>query len=103
MTTSNAESDAPHALELSETLTIETEDGTTLPFEVIGILEDPESELSYAVLRHERSEAEDDDFIVTDLNGNLLEDEQLAQEILDDFIAYAQEEEERSGHNGEIG
>ena len=41
MSTGNGESEAPQApLELGETLTIQTQDGATLPFEVVGVLED---------------------------------------------------------------
>jgi hypothetical protein len=94
MSSHNGESgqrDAP--LELSDVLQIETNDGASLAFEVVGILEDPTESATYAVLHHE-SEAggEDDQFIVTDLRGNLLDNETLAQEILDDFLAFAEEE-----------
>ena len=54
MTTSNGESEEPNGpLELNETLTIETNDGTWLPFEVVGILEESGDAVSYAVLRRE--------------------------------------------------
>jgi hypothetical protein len=96
MSSSNGESAMPQApLELKEVLYIETKDGTSLPFEVVGILEDPEEGSSYAVLLHEPEDRDDGDFIVTDLAGNLLEDEDLAQEILDDFLAYARSDEEK--------
>jgi hypothetical protein len=87
-------------LELSETLTIETADGATLPFEVVGILEDPQEGVSYAVLRHEAAQTDEEEFIVTDLEGNLLEDDDLAQQILDDFLAFA-DEDDRATRNGE--
>jgi hypothetical protein len=94
MPSSNGESGMPHApLELQQALYIEAEDGTSLRFEVVGILEDPQEGVSYAVLVHE-PEAGDEQFIVTDLDGNLLENESLAQEILDDFLAYAEDEDE---------
>ncbi len=100
MTTSNGESETPRApLELSETLHIETDDGRSLPFEVVGILEDADNGTSYAVLR--RDAEEDDEFVVTDATGNLLEDDVLAQEILDDFLAFAEEDGDRAGQNGE--
>ena len=86
-------------LELSEVLHIETKDGTELPFEVVGILEDPDDGNSYAVLMHE-PEGDDEgesDFIVTDLEGNLLDDEELAQEILDEFLVFAEEAGEEGG------
>ncbi len=79
-------------LELSEVLHIETKEGTELPFEVVGILEDPDDGASYAVLMHEPEDEEgESEFIVTDLQGNLLEDEDLAQEILDEFLVFAEE------------
>ncbi|MEO6835996.1 MAG: hypothetical protein ABI231_08830 [Candidatus Tumulicola sp.] len=92
MPSSNGES--PNGpLELSEVLHIATKDGTELPFEVVGILEDPDDGTSYAVLLHEpHGEGEDGgEFIVTDLDGNLVDDEELAQEILDEFLTFADE------------
>ena len=59
-------------LELSEVLSIHTKDGEDLPFEVVGILEDPEEKTSYAVLMHEPREEGEGEFIVTDLDGNLV-------------------------------
>ncbi len=102
MTTSNGEGETQQGpLELSETLYIETDDGRSLPFEVVGILEDADEGASYAVLR--RNTDEDDEFVVTDAAGKLLEDDVLAQEILDDFLAFAEEDEDRAGQNGEPG
>ena len=102
MSTQNGESDQPRTpLELSDVLNIETNDGASRAFEVVGILEDPEDGVSYAVLRHEAADEEEDEFIVTDVQGNLLQEEQLAQEILDDFLAFAEEDGERGAHNGE--
>ena len=103
MATSNGgteESRGP--LDLSDVLNIETHDGASMPFEVVGILEDPQESVCYAVLRHEPDDATEESFIVTDLQGNLLNDEGLAQEILDDFLAFADDDEEQRGaHNGE--
>ena len=85
-------------LELSEVLHIETKEGAELPFEVVGILEDPDDGASYAVLMHEPQEEDgESEFIVTDLEGNLLEDEELAQEILDEFLVFAEEAGEDGG------
>lgn len=85
-------------LELSEVLFIETKDGTELPFEVVGILEDPDDGVSYAVLMHEPKDDEvESEFIVTDLDGNLLEDDELAQEILDEFLVFAEEAGDEGG------
>ena len=54
MPSSNGESGMPHTpLELKEALNIETKDGASLRFEVVGILEDPQARVSYAVLVHE--------------------------------------------------
>lgn len=89
-------------LELSEVLYIETKDGTELPFEVVGILEDPDDGSSYAVLMHEPKDENDEsesEFIVTDLDGNLLEDEDLAQEILDEFLVFAEEAGDEGGES----
>jgi hypothetical protein len=96
MPSSNGESGMPHApLELKEELYIETEDGTSLRFEVVGILEDPDERVSYAVLVHEPEEG-DEQFIVTDLAGNLLKNDELAQEILDEFLTCALEDDDGS-------
>jgi hypothetical protein len=96
MPSSNGESGMPHApLELKEALYIESEDGTSLRFEVVGILEDPDERVSYAVLVHEPEEG-DEQFIVTDLAGNLLKNDELAQEILDEFLTCAVEDDDGS-------
>jgi hypothetical protein len=79
-------------------LYIETKDGGELPCEVVGILEDPDDGASYAVLMHEPQDDEaESEFIVTDLEGNLLEDDTLAQEILDEFLVFAEEAGEEGG------
>lgn len=89
----DAMSSAP--LELHEVVHIETTEGTTLTFTVVGILEDPEAKASYAVLMSDGSDDdEDSQFIVTDLQGSLLEDDAIAQEVLDEFLAEAGDEEE---------
>lgn len=102
MTTSNGDGEErKDPLELNEALTIETSDGEQVRFEVVGILEDAENDTSYAVLRHEAPEAEEDRFIITDLEGNLIDDDELAQTILDDFLAFAEEDDDRAAQNGE--
>jgi hypothetical protein len=102
MSSSNGESELGQApLELRDILQIQTTDGAAVPFEVVGILEDSEGAASYAVLVHEPEDPEDSEFIVTDLTGNLVEDDTLAQEILDDFLLFAQEaDDERDGGGG---
>jgi hypothetical protein len=77
-------------LALGESLSFRTKDGTEMPFDVVGIVEDPSDGSSYAVLRHEAADGEED-FVVTDLEGNLLRDEAAAQTILDEFLRYAEE------------
>lgn len=87
-------------LELSDVLYIETNEGSTLAFEVVGILEDPDDGATYAVLHHEATDQEEDDFIVTDLHGKLLEEDRLAQDILEEFLAVA-EGDDRGARDGE--
>ena len=96
MPTTNGETPSG-PLELSEVLYIETKDGAELPFEVVGILEDPDDGKSYAVLMHEPHDEGEGEFIVTDLEGNLIEDEELAQEILDEFLVFAEEAGDEAG------
>lgn len=98
MSFNNGETNAG-PLELSETLRIATSDGKELPFEVVGILEDPDDGTSYAVLMHEppNEEEGESEFIVTDLDGKLLDDDELAQEILDEFLVFAEESDEAGG------
>ncbi len=62
------------------------EDGSTLRFEAVGLVEDDEGH-AYAVCYNEQN----DEFVVTDQFGELLDDEELAQEILDDFFVLADE------------
>ena len=64
-----------------------------MQFEVVGLVEDEDSH-GFAVCYNEDA----DEFVVTDANGKLLEDSDLAQEILDDFFVLA---EESSSANGE--
>ncbi len=65
---------------------IETLDGAKVEFSVVGLVEDEENH-GYAVAYSEAA----DEFIVTDENGKLLENDELAQEILDDFFVLAEE------------
>jgi hypothetical protein len=104
MSSPNGESAMPHTpLELKEVLYIETNEGASLPFEVVGILEDPQESISYAVLVHEPETEGEEQFIVTDLAGNLLENDVLAQEILDDFLTYVHEGDEDGAADEEPG
>lgn len=83
-------------LELKDALFLKTDEGAELEFEVVGIMEDAESAESYAVLLHEANESEQT-FIVADLHGNLLEDETLAQQVLDDYLIFSEEAGEERG------
>ncbi len=65
---------------------IETTDDQKFEFEVVGLVEDDENH-EFAVAYSEAA----DEFVVTDANGKLLEDSELAQEILDDFFVLAEE------------
>lgn len=82
----NGESGQQQALELRDVLVIQTTDDKQLEFEVVGLVEDEENN-QYAVLYCEQ----EDEFVVSDAKGNLLEDDDLAQEILDDFFVLAEE------------
>jgi len=53
---------------------------------VVGLVQDDEHH-SFAVAYSEGA----DEFVVTDECGNLLDDDALAQEILDDFCVLAEE------------
>ena len=100
MSSTNGESADKGPLELKEVLHVQTKEGASLPFEVVGVLEDPDNGSSYAVLMHEPEESQDEDdreFIVTDMQGGLLEDEELAQEILDEFLMFAEEAADAEG------
>ena len=81
-------------LELKDVLLIETTDNRQLEFEVVGIVEDEEQN-AYGVCYNEQ----EDEFVVTDDSGQILDDDELAQEILDDFFVLAdeatQDEEEK--------
>ena len=65
---------------------VETKDGQKLEFEVVGMVEDDEQN-AYAVAYSEEA----DEFVVTDDMGALLADDELAQEILDDFRVFSEE------------
>ena len=73
-------------VELQDVLVIETTDGKKYEFEIVGVVEDDENN-AFAVAYSENA----DEFVVTDQNGKLLDDDALAQEILDDFFVLAEE------------
>ncbi len=96
MTSSNGQSPSG-PLEVGEVLQLQMEDGSTLEFEVRAILEDSESDASYAVLERDAGGEDDAEVIVTDLEGNLVEDDELAQEVLDNYLIFAEEAGDEGG------
>ena len=87
MSTDGESGQALRDLELKDVLVIKTTgEDKELEFEVVGLVEDEEHN-AFAVLYCEPQ----DEFVVTDAQGNLLPDEALAQEILDDFFVLAEE------------
>lgn len=61
-----------------------------LEFEVVGIVADAHDNDEFAVCYCESI----DEFMVADAFGKLLPDESLAQEILNDFLAHADDSQE---------
>jgi hypothetical protein len=95
MSTDGESGQAQRNLELKDVLVIKTTgEDKELEFEVVGLVEDEEHN-AFAVLYCEPQ----DEFVVTDAQGELLKDEALAQEILDDFFVLAEE----SGGEGAAG
>ncbi len=86
MPSHNGESAQTAKLELRDVLVIQTTDEKQLEFEVVGLVEDDEKN-TFAVCYCEK----DDEFVVTNATGELLSDDELAQEILDDFFVLAEE------------
>jgi hypothetical protein len=68
-------------------LVIETTDGVRHEYEVVSLVSDPETDTIYGVAYNEKAE----DFIVTDEFGKLIEDHELADEIIRDFETFAEE------------
>lgn len=84
----------PKRLDVNETILVSSPDGEELEFSVVALLEDEEDGTAYAVLVHEAEGEEEESFIVTDPFGNLLQDDALAQEVLDDYLLFAEEAHE---------
>jgi len=84
--------DGETPLDLRDTFVVETKEGREIEFEVIGLVED-EEKTTYAICYSE----EEDEFVVTGVNGEFIEDDELAQEILNDFFALAEESEKEQG------
>jgi hypothetical protein len=81
-------------LDLRDTVVMETREGGEIEFSVVALLEDEETQNTYAVLLHEGETDEDHTFIVTDPYGTLVEDDELAQHVLDDYLLYSEEPED---------
>ena len=82
----------PHGpLDVGDVLAVQVDDGSTLEFEVRAILQDSETDASYAILERDLSEGDEGEVIVTDIDGNLVEDEELAQDVLDNYLIFAEE------------
>lgn len=85
-------------IELQDRIVVEASEGEAsggqavrhFEFEVVGIVEDSDSQCRYAVCYSEDA----DEFIVTDNAGQLLDDASLAQAVLDDFLAQAARQED---------
>ncbi|GAC1391859.1 MAG: hypothetical protein NVSMB31_09520 [Vulcanimicrobiaceae bacterium] len=92
MPPTNGESSQTAKLELRDVLVIQTTDDKQLEFEVVGLVED-EDKHTYAVCYCEK----EDEFVVTNATGELLSDDELAQEILDDFFVLAEESAPEDG------
>lgn len=100
MADSNGETPS-QSLDLHEVLEFRMEDGSVQTFEVKAILEDTESGQSYAILERSEAEGDEGEVIVTDLQGNLLEDEGLAEEILEEFLVFNEEAADDGGEKPE--
>ena len=88
------------AVELQDVLAFDVRDGEEAEFEVVGIFEDDEDGHTYAVCYSEKEEAaKREPFIVIDENRKLLDNNELAQEILNDFRVFVEEsdDEEKGG------
>lgn len=76
------------ALQLRDEIQQKTVDGRTLKFEVISVVHDEcDPSKSYLVCYS----ADHDTFVVTDPYGTLIEDDDLAQEIIDETMVLAEQ------------
>ncbi len=98
MTASNGQGPAA-PLDVGEVLQLRMEDGSTLEYEVRAIFEDAETHVSYAVLERERDGEGDADreVIVTDLDGNLIEDDDLVRDVLENYDVFSEEAGDSGG------
>ncbi|MGB8520923.1 MAG: hypothetical protein WCD38_12255 [Candidatus Tumulicola sp.] len=102
MTASNGQGPAA-PLDVGEVLQLRVEDGSTLEYEVRAIFEDAEAHVSYAVLERESDGEGDGDgdgdreVIVTDLDGNLIDDEDLVRDVLENYDVFSEEAGDSGG------
>lgn len=78
-------------LEVGEVLQLRMEDESTLEYEVRAIFEDAETHASYAVLERETGDDGEREVIVTDLDGNLIEDDDQVRDVLDNYDIFNEE------------
>lgn len=67
-----------------------------MEFEVVALIED-EEENAFAVAYSGAA----DEYIVTDAEGTILSDDELAQSILDDFLEVSSGDEEAPSNDGQ--
>jgi len=80
-------------LELHCVVVMEDEDGNRLDFEVVGIVEEEINgtcEPTYAVCYNE----DDETFLVTDIHGNPIEEEEIIDLIMEDYKNLSPADEE---------
>lgn len=79
-------------LDLRDTVFLSTQKGDEIEFSVVALLEDERSKQTFAVLLNDPDDGEER-FIVTDAYGALIENDDLAQQVLDDYLQYDASEE----------
>lgn len=95
MTDSNGQRPAP--LDVGEVLELHMEDGSTLAYEVRAIFEDAQARTSYAVLEREPEEGGEREVIVTDTDGNLIEDDDVVRDVLENYDIFSEEAGDSGG------
>jgi uncharacterized protein YrzB (UPF0473 family) len=89
-------------LDLKETVVMTTQEGAEIAFSVVALLEDEQTKHTYAVLMHRPEDPNvDESFVVTDPYGNLLQDTELAQQVLDDYLIFNEEANAGDGEQEE--
>lgn len=96
MTASNGQGPAA-PLDVGEVLQLRMEDGSTLEYEVRAIFEDGDAHASYAVLERPAEDDGEREVIVTDLDGNLIEDDDLVRDVLENYDIFSEEAGDSAG------